>query len=452
MAWATAVLSAALLAGCASTVEPPAPVVGAAPKLPPPPESVVGVHASATYAAMGAAVSAAVSPRFANVAAVQIGPLVTFDLTGVRGPVVLSRAADRIGYTTDITIDGSLSVPCGGCKAGVSFTGRAWGSAKPKINPDWSLSVDAEGQYQIDDAGLRLPFATNVSVGDVSSVLQGPLGEMMDKINQETAKSAKLKTAAQAAWSGLGQPIQISASPQVWLMVHPTRVLTEQPTVTDQGVDLGVAMVARPELIIGDKPSTEDPGPLPDLTLVDQIPQQFAVYLPVKLTWDDANELAMQDLVGHPLNAGGGVTVTVDKISIFNNGDELGVKVAFRSNALSGTLYALGKPVYDLADGYILIQNLHLDISTQNMLVKLANWLDHQALVDDLQARLKFNVKSQVEARRQDLDRAISSAQIGPSLSVKGEVTGLAPSAIYLARDGMQVNVVAIGTLDVALH
>jgi hypothetical protein len=444
-------LAAALLAACAS-VEPPPPVPGAPARLPPVPESVVGVHASASYAAMGAAVSAAVPPRFANLAATPIGPLVTFDLTGERGPIVLSRAGDRIGYTTDIQIDGSLSAACGGCRTGVRLSGRAWGSAKPTINPDWSLSVDATGQYQIDDAALRLPFAPNVSVGDVSSVLQGPLGEMMDKINQETARSAKLKTAAEAAWSGLGQPIQVSVSPPVWLMVHPTRILTEQPAVTDQGIDLGVAMVARPELLVGDMPAPEDPGPLPNLTLVDQIPQQFAVYLPVKLTWDDANEMATQELVGHPVNAGGGVTVTVDKISIFNNGDELGVKIAFRSRSISGTLYLLGKPVYDLADGYIAIENLHMDISTQNVLVQLAAWLTHQTLIDDLEARLRFNVKSQVEARRADLDRAIGGVQINPRLSLKGQVTGLAPSAIYLTRDGMQVNVVAVGTLDVLLH
>jgi hypothetical protein len=73
-------------------------------------------------------------------------------------------------------------------------------------------------------------------------------------------------------------------------------------------------------------------------------------------------------------------------------------------------------------------------------------------LIDDLQARLRFNIKSQVEARRQDLGRAITGTQINPRLSLKGEVTGLAPSAVYLTRDGMQVNVVAIGTLDVVLH
>ena len=69
LAWAACGLSAALLAACATPVEPPPPAMGAAPHLPPVPESVVGVHASATYAAMGAAVSTAVSPRFANVAA-----------------------------------------------------------------------------------------------------------------------------------------------------------------------------------------------------------------------------------------------------------------------------------------------------------------------------------------------------------------------------------------------
>ena len=62
-------------------------------------------------------------------------------------------------------------------------------------------------------------------------------------------------------------------------------------------------MVARPELIVGDKPAPEDPGPLPDLTLVDQIPQQFEVFMPVKLTWDDANALAVTRETLAPLDS-----------------------------------------------------------------------------------------------------------------------------------------------------
>jgi hypothetical protein len=306
----------------------------------------------------------------------------------------------------------------------------------------------------VGDADVSLPFAPKVlSFKDaLNGVLQAPLNELMGHINDEVARSAALKTKAEAAWSALGPPIPITASPPIWLMVHPTRILTEQPTVTDRGVELGVALVARPELIVGDKPDPDDPGPLPDLTLVDQTPQQFSIFLPVKLTWDDANELATQSLVGKTLNAGGGVTVSVDRISIFDNGDEMGVKIAFRSSSVSGVIYLLGKPVYDLQDGYIAIENLHFDISTQNVLVQLAAWLTHQSLIDDLQSRLRFNIRSQVEARRQDLDHAISSVQINPRLSLAGQVTGLAPSAVYLTSQGLQVNVVAIGTLEVIVR
>jgi hypothetical protein len=451
---AAALGCAALLAACASSVAPPPPIPGAYARLPEVPESVVGVHASAGYAAMSAAVSEGSPNRFANVAAVDLGPLITVDATATRSAIVLSRAGSAVGFSTGVHIDGTVGLPCGVCRAALHINGELTGTAEPRINPDWSLVLASKGHYQLQTAELRFPFVpASVSIKDaVGQVLQGPFDEQLAKMNAEAARSPALKTVAQSAWAGLGQPIQVSVSPPVWLTINPTRILTEQPTVTDQGIDLGVAMVARPVLVVGDMPAAQDPGPLPDLTLVDQIPQQFSVYLPVRLTWDDATELAQQDIAGRPLNAGGGITVTIDKISIFNNGDELGVKIAFRSKSVSGTIYLLGKPVYDLADGYIAIENLHMDISTQNLLVQFAAWLTHQSLVDDLEAKLHFDIKKQVEARRSDLDKAIDGVQINPKVSLSGHVSSLAPSAVYITRDGLQVNVVALGTLNVLLH
>ena len=453
-----ALLAVALLSACASVAPLPLPPTpGPVAHLPPVPESVVGVHLSAGYPAMGAAVSAAVPVKFANVSATDLGRLVTFDLVGTRSDIVLARAADKIGFGANVQIDGSLGADCrpiADCTSSLHMTGRVSGVAKPTINPDWSISLDSTAQYRIDDADLSFPFLPKaVSVKDaLSQVLQAPFDDLVTHINTEVARSAVLKTDAAAAWSALGPPIQVSTSPSIWLVVHPTRILTEQPAISDQGVGLGVALIARPELVVGDKPDASDPGPLPNLTLVDQIPQQFSIFLPVRLTWDDATAFAQQTVAGKPLNAGGGVSVLVDRVSIFNNGDEVGVKIAFRANSMSGTLYLLGKPVYHLADGYISVENLHLDISTQNLMLRLATWLTHQSLIDDLQSRLHFDVKSQVEARRQDLDKAINGAQVNPRISLAGQVTSLAPSAVYLTQQGLQVNVVALGTLNVVLH
>ncbi len=453
LALAFALLSAALLSACAS-VAPPAPTPGPVARLPEISESVINVHISADYAALGAAVSQAVPARFVSVSAVDVGPLITFDLQGTRSDIILARAGDKIGFSANVQVDGSVGALCDYCRSSLHVDGRVWGAAQPTIKPNWSVELASSGQYLINDADLRFPFVPRaVSVKDaLNGVLQAPLDEMIGHINDGVAKSLVLKTKAAAAWSGLGPPIAISASPQVWLVVNPTRILTGQPTLTDQGVELGVALIARPELIVGDMPPARDPGPLPDLTLVDQVPQQFSIYLPVKLTWDDANELAVQALVGKPLNAGGGASVFVDGISIFNNGDEMGVKIAFHSKSIKGVIYLLGKPVYHLADGYISVENLHLDISTQNMLLQLAAWLTHQSLIDDLQSRLHFDIRNQVEARRRDLDHAINGVQINPRLSLSGQVSSLAPSAVYLTSQGLQVNVVALGTLDVVLH
>src|SRR5262249_23092691 len=79
--WAAVLACTALLAACAS-VAPPPPAPGPVANLPEVPESVVSVHASADYASMSAAVSKASPVHFANVAAVDLGPLITLDVTG----------------------------------------------------------------------------------------------------------------------------------------------------------------------------------------------------------------------------------------------------------------------------------------------------------------------------------------------------------------------------------
>ena len=451
-------LFAALASACASSVAPPLPVPGPVARLPPIGESAISVHASASYPALAEAADAKVPAVFYDLPGVDLGYGLTFHLTGKRADILVSRNLDRIEVSSAVHVDGSLDSRCvvlTHCAGTLTVDGRVWGSAKPTINPDWTLNLEPEGQFFLNDADLNAPlFPGAVSVkGPLSVVLKRPFDDLIAHLNDKAAKSTALKTAAAAAWAELSRPIAISTSPPVWLVVNPTRILTEQPTLTDQGVELGTALVARPELFIGDMPPAGDPGPLPDLTLVDKVPEQFSLYLPVRLTWDDATELAEQNLAGKRLQAGGGVTVSIDHVSIFNNGDQVGVKLAFHAATggwkLGGVVYLVGKPVYNLNDGYIAIENLHFDIQTQNTILKLASWLGHQALVDDLQARLHLDVKARVQARRQDLARAINNTQLGPRVTLQGEVSTLAPSAVYLTRDALQVNVVALGTLKV---
>ncbi len=453
--------AAALLSACAH-VAPPPPTPGPVARLPDIGESVIDLRASADYAAMSAAANRAVAAQVLDLSAVNLGHGVTFKLNGERSDITVSKVDAGIGFGTSVHIDGALDSRCvvlTHCRGVLSVDGRLWGSARPKINPDWTLDLAPSGNFAIDEADVRVAlFPAKVSIkGPLTKALQAPFDKLIYDVDEGVSRSTALKSAAQGAWSQLGRPIAVSADPPVWLMVHPTRILTQQPAITDRGVELSVAMIARPELIVGDKPADEDPGPVPDLTIVGALPEQFSIYLPVRLTWDDASELAQQSLAGKRLQAGGGVSVRIDQVSIFNNGDQAGVKIAFHAKskggwAPDGVVYLLGTPVYHLDDGYIAVENLHLDIKTRDVVLKLAAWLTQQTLIDDLQSRLHFDMRAQVAARRHDLDKAIGGVQLSPRLSLAGDVSSLAPSAVYLTREGLQVNVVALGTLKVTAN
>jgi hypothetical protein len=452
------------LAGCASEpFEAPLPTPGAVVRLPDIGESPVSLHLNASYAALSAAANRTVAARLEDPPPVDVGHGWTFKLTALRSDISVTRQGPAIGFGTAIHVTGELDSHCPvvrQCTGGLSVDGQIWGKATPALNPDWTLRLDPSSEYAINDAELHVPLLpVNLPVKDqVSRALKVPFDKLVIAINDEVGRTTVLKSAAQGAWTELGHPIAVSADPPVWLMVHPTRILTEQPEITDQGVELQVALIARPELVVGDRPSDQDPGPLPDLNIVPSLPDQFSIYLPVRLTWEDATELAMQNLVGRKLQAAGGVTVEVRQVAIFNNGDEAGVKIAFHATSKSGgwapdgAIYLLGRPVYHLEDGYIAIENLHLDVRTRDLVLKVAAFLAHQALIDELQSRLRFDMRDQVAARRQDLDKAINATQVAPDISLQGEVSSLAPSAVYLTRTGLQVNVVALGTLRVVMH
>ena len=89
----------------------------------------------------------------------------------------------------------------------------------------------------------------------------------------------------------------------------------------------------------------------------------------------DATRLAEQNLIGRELKAGD-ASVFVDHIAVFNNGNEVGVKLDFHASAKGGgwqpkgTLYLLGTPVYNLADGYIAVEDLHFDLKTRDLLLR----------------------------------------------------------------------------------
>jgi len=458
-----AVALAGLVSACAGSgpLAPPLPTPGAVVRLPPIAESAIIVRATADYAAMTAAANNAVPARVVDLNDVDVGLGGRFGLAVTRSNILVSQVDGGVGFTSAVRVEGRLEGRCllvTPCLGALRAEGQVWGMAQPALNPDWTIRLTASGRYQIEDADLRLPLVPgSISVrAPLSQALQSPFYALVGQISREVSRSVVLKSAAATAWTELGRPIPISASPPVWLMVNPVKVLSEQPAITDRGIELGAALVARPEVIIGDRPADHETGPLPDLTIVPRLPDQFSLYLPVRLTYADATELADQGLAGRTLPAGGGVTVSVDHVSIFSNGDEVGVRLAFHARAgdggwrPSGVVYLLGKPVYHLQDGYISVENLHFDIKTHDALLKLASWMEHQAFIDDLQARLHFDVREQAAARRSDLDKAIAAIPLGAHLALRGQVTSLAPSAVYLMRDGLQVNLVVLGTLAVA--
>ena len=83
------------------------------------------------------------------------------------------------------------------------------------------------------------------------------------------------------------------------------------------------------------------------------------------------------------------------------------VRFEFNGSA-KGIGYLVGTPAFDAVRQRLSFPDLDYTIETRNLLLKIADWFNHEALRDDLRARLILDLSGPVGDARARLQRAMN--------------------------------------------
>jgi hypothetical protein len=326
-----------------------------------------------------------------------------------------------------------------------------------KIKKDWTLESTTKGTFRWD----KKPFISVGGLVDIplESQIEAPLKQQVDDIAKEIDKAIKeaidLKAIGKEAWSVAQTPILMDEATSAWLYINPQSIsVTPLELKNNRAVfNLGITTYVNNKL--GGSKMEVKPTPLPQLKIVESIPDDFKVVLSAFVQYDDIKQLLGEQLVGETFEYED-QSITITDADFIGSAEKIVVKVAVDAHLrkgivkkrVRGALFLEGVPFYDEVEQAVKIRDLEYSLETRDVLLKTAKWLSDGKIKTMLNEKMVFPVGTQIQTAKQMIEKELTSYTVNEYATISGMLKELRPQGIYLTPKALQVVILADGKVS----
>ncbi|HSC18594.1 MAG TPA: DUF4403 family protein [Rhizomicrobium sp.] len=338
--------------------------------------------------------------------------------------------------------------------------GEADATTQLKLGRDWRMAAHTEGEVHLSNANLKLgPLKMSVTElwNNNSDQLSTPIFKAIDK---RIAAAFRLRGQAEKMWRRLQQPTRIGKNPDTWLVMAPQRLRVTPLKTEDGALVVSLAAEVRARAAVGSQPAAPAAfAKLPPPETLDAPSNTFQAAVPVTLTYSDAARLAMEQLKKKPLRAAG-INLNIDKMQILPSGQDLVVQTHFCvankwdfTHLLDscGDVYLRGTPHFDAHSGKLAIANLHYDVASQNLMLRVTRALAGDAFSKALQPHLVFDESRDIARLKAGIINALAKPQ-GRGILLSGHISSFGDPKLSWTKDGFLALLTAKGTVSADLN
>jgi hypothetical protein len=229
--------------------------------------------------------------------------------------------------------------------------------------------------------------ATEELLKEVKKALKDVAGDIDKELG-----GISFKKEAQKAWEMMNDPIKVKDFGI--LHVNPQSISLSKPKISNDSLYTTLCLQASP---VFDHKNSIGEKKLPELkTTSKPASDSFDLNIGLYLNYDSISKTIQHYAGGKELKIKN-KTIIFD--SIFVTGaqyDELVIKVKF-SGSKRGTLYLKGKPKYDPLTESIEFTNVSYDLATKSLLLKTADWLFDDRIIQEITKASKQNLRPQFD-------------------------------------------------------
>lgn len=269
------------------------------------------------------------------------------------------------------------------------------------------------------------------------------LADLATDIDKQTA-GISFKKEASELWNQAVTSIEVPG--YGFVQLQPTSLQLTTPTIRNNILSTSLVMEAKPRFFTN-KPEDQT-IPLPPLKLTESIPNDT-----LKLTADlhlryDSLSVIMNRYVSGTKLLIKKREIILDSVRIAGaNNQHLIFKVGF-SGDKKGVLYITGKPAFNALLQQIELTEVDFDIETKSTLLKTAEWLFSDRILEEIAKNSKQDLKPQLDLLLSELNKSLYIEKEG--FVVTGKMTDLLVDHIYPETEQLIVRVSSKGKLSLS--
>jgi hypothetical protein len=320
------------------------------------------------------------------------------------------------------------------------------------LNKDWTLNTKTTATgYQWYSSPTVTVGGYDISIKYIADIIllasKGTIGNQVDKAIKD---NLKIRNLLQPSWNNIQKPIKVNDDFNAWLRITPMEVFCTQLNGKDNKLIFAAGIVSVNEVYIGKQPDTLAPVKIPDLKLLNNISNNFTLFVNTDIAYSKITELAKKEMVGQVFTYGK-KKITIDDLAVYGSGSKVAVEVLV-SGDLKGKIYLMAKPVYDPENQTIGVQDVDFDVNTRNALVKSASWLLNGTLSKLIEKNVIYKITDLLESSKKMIDDNIRDNRSVKGVVLKGNINKLDIDAIYPGNESLKVILLLDGKLAVFIQ
>ena len=216
--------------------------------------------------------------------------------------------------------------------------------------------------------------------------------DLSKKAMEDSFSVINLRPYIQQAWNKLSDVYNI---PNVgFFSLNPKRLHMDNIIAKNDFLNINIGVAATPTISFI-KPSASV-TPVPALTRIPTT-DGFNIHLEAALQYDSLSTVLNGLLMDKRFELSEGIIkkhMIIKKTAV--SGDDKGnllIKMDF-GGSHNGTVFFVGKPVYDPGKKLIEVKDLNYDLKTNSFLLKTAKWLFNKRIVNEMKKAANFNLTS----------------------------------------------------------
>lgn len=315
-------------------------------------------------------------------------------------------------------------------KIDVSARGDILGSvsltASPTLETSWRVSPNFS-ETKIDIQRINIPIKRFGSLDVTEHILPGvriTADKLRTQLNRSVTRSDFFEQAARKGWRRLCGSTPLGEDSGLWLETKPVVARAAQVRIDRKDIRTTVGVEVKTRIL---SEKTQPRCPFPKTLLIEKPkPGGFEIVMPTIIDYETLERTLAEEVVGKSL--GKNVSIAIKAVRIRPHGEQLllETKVAVESDILSGTeakgiLYVLAEPKLNAKTQAVTLENVELDVDSQNVLFSMAGKAAEPLLLEAVSRHIPFDLRPKLEELRDEAENAISTLS-SESVSVTGKV------------------------------